>query len=1147
MFRKYMAVILTLCLIAGCFAAAPLSAASNITFDPNSDIMKNEYIAVDAAGEYSMGTSDGEKILYGYPGDGTSFATIWVDDEFERFSDLQELSDNQFNQNTGTVERTGTYKGIEVTQSFRIVSSPATGLDDLVEIKFVSKNTTADSHDVGHRTMLDTMIGRNDRAPFRTGGEAFTTGREFTGADIPSAWQALDQIANPGLVAYARLLGAGVNPAPDKVQFGNWSDMHSYNIWNYVVDPAQENGDSAVSVIWEPKPLAPGESRSYVTYYGLGDASSATGETLALTILAEAKASVSEEGEGYEAYSITALVENTGSTSAENVYVTLNLPEGMSLALGETLTKNLGTIASGASSQFVWNVVFDPQGEERVFTYTVEAGINENRDTGEGREVTVPPLLLTKELFAIAVSTPPNIMNYFIGGEDSSGKDFIDPEMHVVLMSYHSEDSEGEGPMESSQVFTAGEETGADFVLAGETVADPDPASGDETATDAISDDEPATDGVSAGETADLDAGSEPTDPAALPAEDTVGESGILEENTQLEEPDLLRESVPYGSPIAPALDGGSDSGAPAIGSYLDLSGMQVTAYYTDGSSRLLTDGEWTTGPVDGTDLSNLDPDGNNLIPINVSYTEVDKTVTTSFNVALWRLDGDVPGERTLIGVIVTVLPQWLYTQGDAFDSSGMQVVACFFDPSNSETSTSTEVVTGDCGLDPAHGTALSDTGIIEVRASYTSQEGDNVNTQEAGFPIMVKAASTGPTVPGVQTKPVSDVSSSGATFAGEVTADGGAEVTERGFVYGTNAEPTLADGAKVSSDAGLGEFTKTVSDLSANTAYHVRAYATNSAGTAYGADVGFTTASRPGGSTGGGGTSSATLVVQGRIATQGNNYDVVYEKRESVSSRIGQTIEVEAPAVKGYVLNDEAIKTVTIKSGTNTVAFWYALEIADEPTPLAPYPGLEREDHIQYLQGYQDKTVRPDNNISRAEAAAIFFRLIKDTGKNNVQNNKFSDVDSSAWYAQAVNYLANNSILEGYEDGTFWPEQPVTRAEFAAIASRFDNLTESGSNIFYDVTADHWAAKYIGSAYAKGWIKGYADESFKPENFISRAEVVTIINTVLNRKIELVDIPADASQYNDLSSLHWAYCDIIEASSEHKYTRGANGSEIWN
>ena len=214
---------------------------------------------------------------------------------------------------------------------------------------------------------------------------------------------------------------------------------------------------------------------------------------------------------------------------------------------------------------------------------------------------------------------------------------------------------------------------------------------------------------------------------------------------------------------------------------------------------------------------------------------------------------------------------------------------------------------------------------------------------------------------------------------------------------------------------------------------------------------------------------------------------------------------------------------------------------ITPSPPPLAGFLA----DHIPYIFGYPDSSVRPNNPITRAEAASIFWRLLSAVEKEYPMATVFSDVRNGVWYAQSVSYLASINIIQGYPDGTFRPDQPITRAEFAAMASRFDNLASTSSNAFNDING-HWAVSLINSAYAKGWISGYPDGTFRPGQNIVRAEVVTVVNRMLDRRIRLEDIPTGIKIFSDINTTHWAYAAVVEASNDHDFIRGADGFETW-
>jgi fimbrial isopeptide formation D2 family protein/uncharacterized repeat protein (TIGR01451 family)/uncharacterized repeat protein (TIGR02543 family) len=221
-------------------------------------------------------------------------------------------------------------------------------------------------------------------------------------------------------------------------------------------------------------------------------------------------------------------------------------------------------------------------------------------------------------------------------------------------------------------------------------------------------------------------------------------------------------------------------------------------------------------------------------------------------------------------------------------------------------------------------------------------------------------------------------------------------------------------------------------------------------------------------------------------------------------------------------------------------------VDIPDEPTPLAPPPVLTMDDHLVYINGYPNGTVKPDSSITRAEAAQIFFNLVENAEKTMPIPQQFSDVADGAWYAQAVNYLTATDILSGYPDGTFAPDAPITRAEFATIATHFDELDEVAENAFDDVDDSHWARVYINTAAANGWVSGYGDGTFKPNTNITRAEVVSIVNKMLDRGINEDKIPEGIIVYTDLSVDHWAYSDIVEASNAHDYIIDTDNSETW-
>ena len=211
----------------------------------------------------------------------------------------------------------------------------------------------------------------------------------------------------------------------------------------------------------------------------------------------------------------------------------------------------------------------------------------------------------------------------------------------------------------------------------------------------------------------------------------------------------------------------------------------------------------------------------------------------------------------------------------------------------------------------------------------------------------------------------------------------------------------------------------------------------------------------------------------------------------------------------------------------------------------------LNKEDHKAYMFGYPDWTFLPNNNMTRAEVTAMFARLLKNYPSTNVKYNlPYSDVFESDWYYPAVGFMTENNIIKGYEDGTFRPNAPITRAEFATIVSKFDEILGGDVKGFYDVPASHWALKYINSAYERGWVTGYEDGSFRPDRNITRAEVVTVTNKMLIRYADVDYVRAHRDlliNFKDLDESHWAYFNIMEATHGHDFMRKANGKdETW-
>ena len=209
----------------------------------------------------------------------------------------------------------------------------------------------------------------------------------------------------------------------------------------------------------------------------------------------------------------------------------------------------------------------------------------------------------------------------------------------------------------------------------------------------------------------------------------------------------------------------------------------------------------------------------------------------------------------------------------------------------------------------------------------------------------------------------------------------------------------------------------------------------------------------------------------------------------------------------------------------------------APDKTPDA----LNGEDHFNYIVGDADGKVHPERNITRAEVASIFFRLLKDDvrSENLTDQNTFADVSADDWYNVAVSTMSDMGIVFGRTDYQFVPDAYITRAEFAAIAARFDSESYSGDDLFTDIEG-HWAENQINRAAEKGWITGYPDGTFDPNRYITRAEAVTMINRVLNRMPEDEDaLHEDMKVFVDNADANaWYYLAIQEATNSHEYEK---------
>jgi len=317
----------------------------------------------------------------------------------------------------------------------------------------------------------------------------------------------------------------------------------------------------------------------------------------------------------------------------------------------------------------------------------------------------------------------------------------------------------------------------------------------------------------------------------------------------------------------------------------------------------------------------------------------------------------------------------------------------------------------------------------------------------------------------------------------------------------------------------------------------------------------------QPKGGGGGGGGPSTPKTYTLNYVTNGGT-DVVKDNKETFNAGTKVDLTSKISTKEGFTLKwysdkelKNEIKEITMDNDKTVYAGWEKTEV--NPDPIGPKPGQNitppgfiSDNHMKYITGYEDGTVRPNRNVSRAEVATMIYNLLKDDLKAEIHatTNDFSDVPENKWYNEFVSSMAKGGYIVGYPDGTFGGDRNITRAEFVTILVKFLDAPISGTINFSDVSTTHWAYSYIVTAVNAGWISGYEDGTYKPNREISRAEAISILNRVLNRNPETIDDILDGfEKFSDnMDSSKWYYLDIIEATNAHDYVRKDNGYEKW-
>ena len=309
------------------------------------------------------------------------------------------------------------------------------------------------------------------------------------------------------------------------------------------------------------------------------------------------------------------------------------------------------------------------------------------------------------------------------------------------------------------------------------------------------------------------------------------------------------------------------------------------------------------------------------------------------------------------------------------------------------------------------------------------------------------------------------------------------------------------------------------------------------------------------GGSSGGGGGGSSTVSSYTIKASAGNGGIISPSGNVSVKRGDDQTFSINP--INGYRISDVivdgksvgAVSTYTFDSvkanHTIQVKFVKYNSIVADPEVTGVAGWLQTKEHNGYMGGYGNGLFGPNDNMTRAQAAQMFYNLL--LNKNVDITVDFTDVPADAWYGNAVRTLASLGVIKGIGNDQFAPNRTITRAEFTVIAMRFANVSADVTNPFTDIATNDWYYTAVTSAVSYGWINGYSDGTFRPYATITRAEVATIVNRMLNRAADRNFVDSSAvTQFSDVANTYWAYYNIMEATNAHTHTIDNDGVESW-
>ncbi len=367
--KKILAAVLTAGVVSSMAVTTAFADNGGVTKTPSG--IKNEYLEIkrDNDGDFTIHaivnpeTGETTKLLF----DMTSDIVLSIDGVYDEFSTYS--IDDGVVEGDSIKDTDASNSKIECERSLKFIPNKVNGKKNVVEVKFTAKNISNESHMVGGRIMLDTMLDTNDDAPFRVAGVGEVTNRiQFNGNEIPSMYQAFDSLENPSIVSTGYFASGSYRP--DYVQFNNyWISDSNYNP---VCDTSLSLGDSVVNSIWNPVELKPGESKTYITYYGLGELDVIGGSLTLGATRSAGSFEINEEGTGYNPVSITAYLKNTSAVDIANAQVALELPDGVSVQNGEN-TAEYPNLAPAVQEQKTWVINAEPSDTEKTVTVKIAA------------------------------------------------------------------------------------------------------------------------------------------------------------------------------------------------------------------------------------------------------------------------------------------------------------------------------------------------------------------------------------------------------------------------------------------------------------------------------------------------------------------------------------------------------------------------------------------------------------------------------------------------------------------------------------------------------------------------------------------------------------------------------------------------------